>query len=257
MPCTPHPATARLPGGGRCASRLRAALRRALARRFAGAARPASRLLRAALLVGLGLSLTVQAWDPERIVQAAVRHGETAVQGARALRLALAALAGQDDLVQIAGVNEFFNRRLLFREDADNWGQADYWASPLESLQRGMADCEDYAIAKYFTLTSMGVPHRKLRLVYVRAVMGGPGGAVQAHMVLAYYRSPEAEPYVLDNLITELRPAGRRQDLTPVFSFNAEGIWEGVGSVAVAGSATERLSLWRDVLARSRQDGFQ
>jgi predicted transglutaminase-like cysteine proteinase len=179
------------------------------------------------------------------------------VQGARALRQAMVAAQPQDEVGQVGAVNEFFNRRLAYRDDADIWGQVDYWASPLESLQKGMADCEDYAIAKYFTLTSLGVPHRKLRLVYVRVALGGPGGVVQPHMVLAYYAQPEAEPLVLDNLVAELRPAGRRPDLSPVFSFNAEGLWEGVGAVVVAGAGpTERLSRWRDALAKARQDGF-
>jgi hypothetical protein len=76
-------------------------------------------------------------------------------------------------------------------------------------------------------------------------------------MVLAYYPSPEADPLVLDNLITELQPANRRQDLSPIFSFNADGLWEGVGLVPVAGAGpTERLSRWRDVLVKARQDGF-
>jgi len=241
MPCSPLQAVASAWGRGA----------------FVAGLRRVGVALRNILLLALALSFAAQAWDPERIILAAARHGENAVQGARALRQALTPLVGRDELTLVSGVNEFFNRRLLFREDIDNWGQVDYWASPLESLQRGMADCEDYAIAKYFTLSSMGVPHRKLRLVYVRAEIGGPGGPVMAHMVLAYYPTPDAEPYVLDNLITEVRLAGRRQDLTPVFSFNAEGIWEGVGSVAVAGNATQRLSRWRDVMARSLQDGFQ
>ena len=197
------------------------------------------------------------AWDADRITAAAARQGEQAAQGVRVLRQVIATAAGQPEVSQLSAINEFYNRRLVFREDIDNWGQVDYWASPLESLQRGMADCEDYAIAKYFTLTAMGVPHQRLRLVYVRATLGGPGGPTQAHMVLAYYASPEAEPMVLDNLITEVRPAGRRPDLSPVFSFNAEGIWEGVGPVIVGGgSAADRLSRWRDVLARARQEGF-
>jgi hypothetical protein len=76
-------------------------------------------------------------------------------------------------------------------------------------------------------------------------------------MVLAYYPSPEADPIVLDNLLTELRPAAQRTDLTPVFSFNADGLWEGVGLVPVAGAGPlERLSRWRDVLLKARQDGF-
>ena len=102
----------------------------------------------------------------------------------------------------------------------------------------------------------MGMPISKLRLVYVRAQIGGPNGAVQAHMVLAYYAAAGAEPLILDNLITEVRPASRRPDLVPVFSFNSEGLWQGVGPTA-AGDPTARLSRWREVLAKARAEGFQ
>jgi predicted transglutaminase-like cysteine proteinase len=188
---------------------------------------------------------------------AAARHGDQAVQGARALRLAMASAASKNELAQLDAINDFYNQRLQYRDDIDIWGEVDHWASPLEALQRGMADCEDYAIAKYFTLIAMGVPHRRLRMVYVRAAMSGPAGPIQPHMVLAYYPSPEADPIVLDNLLTQLRPAAQRTDLTPVFSFNADGLWEGVGLVPVAGAGPlERLSRWRDVLLKARQDGF-
>ncbi|TDM06711.1 MAG: hypothetical protein C4K60_19660 [Ideonella sp. MAG2] len=196
------------------------------------------------------------AWDAERIQAAAARYGENAQAGVRLLRQLLTSVPSQSELAQVNAINEFFNRRIVFREDLDNWGQTDYWTSPLELLQRGAGDCEDYAIAKYFTLAALGVPHKKLRMVYVRAVMGGPGGPSVAHMVLAYYPTPDAEPLVLDNLITEVRPAGRRPDLTPVFSFNAEGLWEGVSTVNVAGNPAERLSRWRDVLRRAAAEGL-
>ena len=135
------------------------------------------------------------------------------------------------------------------------WGQLDYWASPLEMLGKGQGDCEDYATAKYFTLVASGLPAAKLRLVYVRAQLGGPGGPTQAHMVLAYYAEPDAQPLILDNLINEIRPAERRPDLTPVFSFNAEGLWQGVGAVR-AGDPVVRLSRWRDLLAKARDEGL-
>ncbi|MEK8033708.1 transglutaminase-like cysteine peptidase [Ideonella sp. DXS29W] len=212
------------------------------------------------LVLAAVMSLGAQAWDPERIVQAAARRGEQAVAGAQALRQAMSAVQSQDEMSQTVAVNDFFNRRLQYRDDIDIWGQVDYWASPLEALQKGMADCEDYAIAKYFTLTALGMPHRKLRLVYVRATLaagGAAAGVVQPHMVLAYYPTPEADPYVMDNLVGELRPASRRPDLSPVFSFNAEGLWEGAGPVPVAGAGpAERLSRWRDALVKARQDGF-
>jgi predicted transglutaminase-like cysteine proteinase len=167
--------------------------------------------------------------------------------------MTMAGLVRQGDIAQISAINGFFNQRIRYAEDIDVWGQIDFWASPLESLEKGAGDCEDYAIAKYFTLTALGMPHRKLRLVYVRATLAG---AVVPHMVLAYYTTAEAEPLVLDNLNPEVKPASQRPDLSPVFSFNAEGIWEGVGASTVRGNPAERLSRWGDVMRKARQEGF-
>ena len=217
--------------------------------------------LRAALLRLLAalalVALSVQAVDPDRILKSAQKYGPTAVANAKALQQAMASVTGKDDAAKIKAVNDFYNQRLAYVEDIDNWGQVDYWASPLEALGKGAGDCEDYAIGKYFTLTSLGIPHAKLRMVYVRAsIAGAPNGFV-AHMVLAYYPTPEAEPLVLDNLQPVIRLAGERPDLSPVFSFNAEGLWQGVGSIRANGDPLTRLSKWREVLARARQDGFQ
>jgi hypothetical protein len=85
--------------------------------------------------------------------------------------------------------------------------------------------------------------------------MADAPGRPQAHMVLAYYAAPGADPAVLDNLVTGVLPAAQRDDLTPVFSFNAEGMWQGLGT-QLAGDPVERLSRWRDVLALARSEGF-
>jgi predicted transglutaminase-like cysteine proteinase len=196
------------------------------------------------------------AWDAERMAAAARQLGPLAVQGAQALRPLLEQAGTMDEPARVEAFNLFYNRRIQFRDDAEIWGQKDYWASPLETLGRGAGDCEDYAIAKYFSLVAAGIPARKLRLVYVRAQLGGPGGVVQPHMVLAYYPAADAEPMILDNLVTEVRPASRRPDLTPLFSFNAEGLWQGV-SGAAGGDAASRLSRWREVLVKARAEGFQ
>lgn len=211
-----------------------------------------------ALLIALllGVTVTTRAWDAERMMSAAHRLGPQAVAGVRALQPVLIAAQSLDDLGRLESINVFFNRRIEFRTDIEVWGQADHWASPLQLLAQGQGDCEDLAIAKYFGLLAIGVPATKLRLVYVRAQMGGPDGLAQAHMVLAYYASAGAEPLVLDNLITDVRPASRRPDLTPVFSFNSEGLWQGVGARS-AGDPVARLSRWRDVLVRAAEEGFQ
>ena len=155
-------------------------------------------------------------------------------------------------------VNEFFNRRLLFLDDIKIWGQTDYWATPLETLAKGQADCEDFTIAKYFTLLNAGAPNDQLRLIYVKARIGGSASSVtQAHMVLAYYPAPDAEPLILDNLITEIRPASRRIDLQPVFSFNSEGIWANPAASGVPSNAgVGRLTRWQDLLKRAKAEGF-
>lgn len=149
-------------------------------------------------------------------------------------------------------INEFFNIRTSFQDDVDVWGQADYWATPLELMGRGRGDCEDYAIAKYISLLALGVPQSSLRLIYVRARI--PGVGAQAHMVLGYYPDPNGEPRILDNLVGSIEWASARSDLSPVFSFNSEGLW--AGGVRAASDPTERLSRWRDVLGRLRQEGF-
>jgi predicted transglutaminase-like cysteine proteinase len=214
------------------------------------------RLCVAACLGALLLATGGHAWDRDRMTAAAQRTGPRALAAAKALQTLLAEAPAGDEPALLAAVNEFFNRRVLFVDDAAVWGQDDYWASPLETLEKGRGDCEDYAIAKYFSLLAAGVPVNKLRLVYVRAQVGGPGGVVQAHMVLAWYAQPGAEPLILDNLIGEVRPASRRPDLTPVFSFNSDGLWQGA-SGAAAGDPTARLSRWREVLAKARAEGFQ
>jgi predicted transglutaminase-like cysteine proteinase len=197
------------------------------------------------------------AWDVDRTLAAASKMGPRALAGARALQSLHTDLQTTDETAKLRGVNEFFNRRVLFRDDVDVWGQTDYWATPLEMLDKGAGDCEDYAIAKYFSLLGLGVPVAKLRLVYVRAQLGGVGGPSQAHMVLAYYESANAEPFILDNLVSEVRPASRRPDLAPVFSFNSEGLWQGVGSQTASGDPVARLSRWRELLAKAKAEGFQ
>ena len=156
-------------------------------------------------------------------------------------------------------VNDFFNRKLAFFDDQEIWGQPDYWATPMESLSKAKADCEDYVIAKYFALRNMNVPDNQLRLIYVKARIGGPNSKIeQAHMVLAYYPSGYAEPLVLDNLVSDIRPASKRPDLLPIFSFNRQGVFAGAAATATLGTGgTSRLSRWQDLLERARLEGFE
>lgn len=153
-------------------------------------------------------------------------------------------------------VNQFFNKNVRFTDDIVLWKKSDYWATPVEIMGMQTGDCEDYTIAKYFSLLQLGIANEQLRLIYVKAQIGGPHSTLfQAHMVLGYYATPDAIPLILDNLITTIEPAYKRTDLRPVFSFNSEGLW--VGNQSTTADPTARLSRWRDLLARTREEGFK
>ena len=157
---------------------------------------------------------------------------------------------GKSELEKLRLVNHFFNQA-NFVSDLEHWGKEDYWATPVEMLSTNGGDCEDFTIAKYFTLKEMGVPEQRMQITYVKALRLN-----QAHMVLTYFSSPGADPLVLDNLIDEIKPATQRSDLLPVYSFNGEGLWlakkRGRGE-RVGGSG--RISLWRDLNERMNNEG--
>lgn len=170
----------------------------------------------------------------------------------QALIQRIQALPTSDKLKQ---VNAFVHRVLSYQLDQDLWQREDYWASPLQTLAKGRGDCEDFVIIQYVTLLSAGIPDDQLRLIYVRARLGGPNSPItRPHMVLGYYPTPGAEPVLLDSLMEDILPARERTDLTPVFSFNSSELWAG-GAGASAGSSTARLSPWRDVLNRMKREG--
>ena len=203
------------------------------------------------LLGGLWL-LPCLALDSNKVLESAAKFNPRTVTQAQGLLAAIEQAAALDEALRLRAINSFLNRTIEFHEDTEVWGKIDFWASPLEALDKGRGDCEDYAIAKYLSLIAAGTPVAKLRMVYVRATVGGRS---LAHMVLAYYAEPGAEPLILDNLIADVRPASQRPDLQPVFSFNGEGLWQGVGSTS-AGDPLARLSQWRDLLAKVRAEGF-
>ncbi|MEO8281273.1 MAG: transglutaminase-like cysteine peptidase [Ideonella sp.] len=215
------------------------------------------RLLLTKIAVGL-LAITIGslAFDGQRMLAAAQAYGARAVAGATSLHQLITQGSRATDESRVRATNQFFNDTIQFVSDEEVWGQADYWASPLEMLGKGAGDCEDFAMGKYFSLLAMGMPPSRLRMVYVKAMLDGPGGQAQAHMVVAYYPAPGAEPLILDNLATEVLPASRRADLIPVFSFNSEGgVWNGVSGQGTP-ETYSRLSKWRGALARSRAQGF-
>ncbi len=121
--------------------------------------------------------------------------------------------------VKLKEVNDFFNR-VPYVEDIQAWGKNDYWATPLEFLGKDKGDCEDYVIAKYFSLRDLGIKSEKLYFSYVKLA-----GYKRTHMVLSYFKTPHSVPLVLDSKNFKIFPADKRADLTPVYNFNGESLY--------------------------------
>ena len=185
------------------------------------------------------------------------RYGPDAVQLVDTWHDVILDISSRTETEKLASANAFFNQRIRWVEDPEAWNEKDYWATPLETMGVGMGDCEDFAIAKYAMLVLAGVDVDKLRITYVKARKGGPGSqAYAAHMVLAYYATPSAVPLILDNMVTEIYPADKRTDLSPVYGFNSRGLWVGGAVAPATNNPGAKLSRWRDLLRRAADEGL-
>jgi predicted transglutaminase-like cysteine proteinase len=178
-------------------------------------------------------------------VKLKLRQDNAAARRLKAWKALLADKKPRTVAVILNEVNDFFNQ-LRYIPENPLQGKADVWLTPYEFLAAGGGDCEDFAIAKYFTLVAMGIAEKKLRITYVSIPARN-----QAHMVLTYYPNPNAEPFILDNIIAKILPASLRTDLVPVYSFNGDGVWlsDRIDKVRPYGKS-ENLSQWQALLQR-------
>ena len=130
-----------------------------------------------------------------RSVQRARRNGED-LSGTALLRFA----------------NRTINAAFPYQTDAQTWGQSDRWVTIPELAAKGAGDCEDYAIAKYWLLRSMGFPAQNLQVV----VLADTRRQVY-HAILVAHHNGTA--YVLDNLSSAVRVDTSLRNYVPIMSF--------------------------------------
>lgn len=206
----------------------------------------------AGFVTNLAMSKGDFSLDREVLQKAERKYGKQAYDRLIAWEELIRQDRSSNDLDKLKKANQFFNSRIRFENDYNVWGVEDYWATPIEFICKSAGDCEDFAIAKYFTLKAMGVPDEKLKITYVKALQYNIH-----HMVLTYYSEPEAEPLVLDNLVDSINPASKRTDLAPIFSFNGSGLWTAKqrGQGKMAGGAN-RIRLWQDLLQKMSENSL-
>ena len=150
---------------------------------------------------------------------------------------------------KLKAVNDFYNK-FTYMTDMKLWHKKDYWASPYEFLGKGAGDCEDYAIAKYFALRTLGIPDKKLKITYVK-LKQKTKKYEEAHMVLNYYHKKNSTPIILDNVVKSLKLATKRKDLKPIYSFNASGLWQSKNrGKSLKSKGKNKLKQWQSMMSR-------
>jgi predicted transglutaminase-like cysteine proteinase len=185
--------------------------------------------------------------SPAQLTQIEKKYGKNAKQRVEQWDSVIEASKNESTLNKLKNVNDFFNK-IPYKTDSAHWGKKDYWATPIEFMGTGAGDCEDYAIAKYFSLIKLGIPEDKLRITYV-TYRKLNSKYEEAHMVLTYYHKVGAEPIVLDNINKSLQPASKRPDLKPVYSFNASGLWQ-AKTKGESRVGSNNLKSWKDLMSR-------
>lgn len=182
------------------------------------------------------------------IKRAATKYNNEALKRFTLWSKLLESVRNEESNFQLYEINNFFNE-VPYHTDKEHWGKSDYWATPVEMLGTNGGDCEDYVIAKYFSLRALGIPDSKLRMMFVTALQQN-----QAHMVLAYYPEPNAIPLILDNINPRILPASKRTDLRPVYSFNGEGLYKAKAQGRGTKLGDSRHKMWDDLTSRIERD---
>ncbi len=128
----------------------------------------------------------------------------------------IAGMRGMPLNKMVAEVNDLVNSK-RYIVDSKNYGQTDYWATPVEFLRKG-GDCEDFAIAKYTALRALGVPEQRLRVVILQDMQKNI-----PHAVLVVYT--DQGPMLLDNQIKRAVKADSVAHYKPIFSINRDAWW--------------------------------
>jgi predicted transglutaminase-like cysteine proteinase len=121
--------------------------------------------------------------DREQQVLARCREQEACPVVAQNLLDIVAEGAGRSGLARVGLINRAVDLAITRTSDEAQWGVADHWSPPFETLQTHRGDCEDYAIVKYVALLQAGLSHDDVKIVILRNLLPKEDHAVVAARV--------------------------------------------------------------------------
>lgn len=154
----------------------------------------------------------------------------------------LQSVGDEKDVHQLSHLNSRINESADYEPLATIAGYADLWRSPLK-LFGGQGDCEDFAIAKYFSLIALGYPEKMLRLVVVQDT-----SRQVVHAVTCVQLSDQC--YVLDSLRPVAEPDHKMLMYVPLTSMHRDTHYQHVVTASIRQQYRELME--RKTRVRSR-----
>jgi predicted transglutaminase-like cysteine proteinase len=132
--------------------------------------------------------------------------------------------AGRNERARIGLINRAVDLAISPVSDEAQWGVADRWSDPLETLRSDRGDCEDYAIVKYAALLKAGLSKDDVKIVVFRNRKSSEDHAVVAAHV-------DHQWLLLDNQTLTLVRDRDVMRATPEFVLGEDGarrfVWNG------------------------------
>jgi predicted transglutaminase-like cysteine proteinase len=100
--------------------------------------------------------------------------------------------SGRSGLARVGLINRAVDLAIAPASDEAQWGVADHWSPPFETLRTRRGDCEDYAIVKYVALLEAGLSRDDVKIIILRNLLPNEDHAVVAARV-------EGKWLILDN----------------------------------------------------------
>jgi predicted transglutaminase-like cysteine proteinase len=163
----------------------------------------------------------------ETEILASCRSGAWCPQSARRFLAIVDEGRMKRGLARVGAINRAMNLAIVPTTDLAQWGVADRWSGPLETLATSRGDCKDYAIAKYVALKAAGVADRDVRLVVVHDVAVGENHAVVAVRL-------DGAWVILDNRWLALVQDRQMPRTIPLFVLDGDGVREFVNTAPMA-----------------------
>jgi predicted transglutaminase-like cysteine proteinase len=124
--------------------------------------------------------------------------------------------AGRSGRARVGLINRAVDLAIGPASDEAQWGVADHWSAPFETIQSGRGDCEDYAIVKYAALVESGIPRDDVKIVILKNAFPSEDHAVVAVHV-------DGQWLILDNRTLTLVRDTDLMRAVPEFVLDNEG----------------------------------